>query len=330
MRKFCCILILLFATVGIASEIYGQKIVSNDKRFDKLLPKDAKLEKLAEGYKWVEGPVWNFKEGYLLFSDIPNNSIFKIANGSVSLFLKPSGYTGKEVFTGREPGSNGLTYDVQGRLISCEHGDRRVARLEKDGTKITLIDRYEGKRLNSPNDLVFKSNGDLYFTDPPYGLPKIMSDPAKELDFQGVYRLSKDGKLTLLTKEIMFPNGIAFSPDEKTLYVSSTGKDASIYAFAVKKDGTLGEKKIVFDANAQPDTGRGAPDGMKIDKNGYVYSGALGGIAVIDPKDGKLLGRFEFGVPTANCAWGDDGSVLYITSNTAIYRIKLKTKGIIK
>src|SRR5713226_1168786 len=181
-------------------------VVRLDRRFDKLVPLNVKIETIAGGHKWVEGPVWNRKEGYLLFSDIPNNSVFQWKPGSgVTLFLKPSGYTGATPFTGREPGSNGLTYDPQGRLVLCEHGDRRVARLEANKTKTTLADRYEGKRLNSPNDLVYKSNGDLYFTDPPYGLPKAWDDPQKELDFQGVYRLGKDGKLTLLTKELRAP-----------------------------------------------------------------------------------------------------------------------------
>ncbi len=331
MKNLRLILFSVLLIAVFAGEVYSQQIVSNDKRFDKLLPKGAKIEKLSEGYSWVEGPVWDFKKGYFLFSDIPNNSIFKIERGSVSLFLKPSGYTGTEIFTGREPGSNGLAFDRKGRLISCEHGDRRVSRLEKDGTKTTLADRFEGKRLNSPNDLTFKSNGDLYFTDPPFGLPKILNDPQKQLDFQGVYRLSKNGKLTLLTKDLIYPNGIAFSPDEKTLYVSNShSENAYIYGFAVRKDGTLGEKKIIFDAREMAKVKRGSPDGMKVDKNGYIYAGAPGGIYVIDPQDGKLLGTFEFGVPTANCSWGDDGSALYITSNTAIYRIKLNTKGIIR
>src|SRR5215475_16117247 len=207
------------------------KIVSLDPAFDKLVPATARVEKLVDGHKWVEGPVWNRKEGYILFSDIPNNAIIKWSEGKgESLFMQPSGYTGKEPFTGREPGTNGLTYDSKGRLVACEHGDRRVSRLEADGkTKTTLADKYNGKRLNSPNDLVYKSNGDLYFTDPIYGLPKGAEDPARELDFCGVYRLSMDGKLTLLTREITRPNGIAFSPDEKKLYVSSSDPDKAIW-----------------------------------------------------------------------------------------------------
>src|SRR5205085_8575833 len=200
-------------------------IERRDARLDKLVPKNAQLEKLCDGYTWTEGPVWNRKENYLLFSDIPANAIIKWKAGAgMNLFLKPSGYTGSAPFTGREPGSNGLTYDARGHLVLCEHGDRRIARLEGDGTKTTLADRYEGKRLNSPNDLAFKSNGDLYFTDPAYGLPKTFDDPQRELSFCGVYRLSKNGKVTLLTKDLQAPNGIAFSPDEKRLYVSDSAQ----------------------------------------------------------------------------------------------------------
>jgi gluconolactonase len=215
-------ILLLLATGG--GECYGQRdplhkidIIRLDPRFDKLVPLNVVIEKIARGHKWVEGPAWNRKEGYLLFSDIPTNSVFKWQEGEgTRLFLKPSGYTGKVPFEGREPGSNGLAYDTEGRLVLAEHGDRRIARLEKSGKKTTLADHYEDKRINSPNDLAFNSNGDLYFTDPPFGLPKAFEDPRKELPFQGVYRLSKDGKLTLLIRDIKAPNGIAFSPDERS------------------------------------------------------------------------------------------------------------------
>jgi gluconolactonase len=303
------------------------RIVSQDTRFDAIVPKDAKLEKLTDGFAWVEGPVWDKKGNFLLFSDIPNNQIIKLQNGATSVFLKPSGYTGAETFTGREPGSNGLTFDSEGRLTFTQHGNRRIVRQEKNGDLTVLADKFEGKRINSPNDLVYLSNGDLYFTDPPFGLPKSLEDTGKELDFQGVYRLSKDGKLQLLTKEVQFPNGIAFSPDEKTLYVSNADKENAVwYAFDVKTDSTLGEKRTIFNA-AEWKNLPGLPDGMKVDQNGYIFAGAPGGIRVIDPQDGKQIGAFEFDVPTANCNWGEDGSTLYITSNTAIYRIKLNTKG---
>jgi gluconolactonase len=326
MKKLGLITLALFSSFTVA---LGQHIVSHDKRFDKLLTKNSKLEKIADGFGWAEGPVWSRQCECLLMSDVVNNSIQKIfRDGRVELFLRPSGYTGEVPFTGREPGSNGLTFDNTGRLIMSQHGNRQVARRDPDGGITVLADRYEGKRLNSPNDLVFKSNGDLYFTDPPFGLPKVLQDPGKELAFQGVYRLSQDGKLTLLTKDIDFPNGIAFSPDEKTLYVSNAERNNAVwFAFDVLKDGTLGPKREIFNMNELAKSKRGVPDGMKVDKNGYLFAAGPGGIHVIDPKAGKLLGSFEFDAPTANCAWGEDGSVLYITSNSAVYRIQLKTTG---
>jgi gluconolactonase len=310
---------------------YAQgKIVRLDPRFDKLLATDARIEKLTEGHKWTEGPVWNKKDGYLLYSDIPNNAIFKWQEGRGEVeFLKPAGYSGTAPFTGKEPGTNGLTYNQDGLLISCDHGDRRVARLESDGkTKTTLADKYDGKRLNSPNDLVYKSNGDLYFTDPIYGLPKGADDPGRELDFCGVYRLGKDGKVTLLAKEITRPNGIAFSPDEKKLYVACSDPDKALWmAYDVKPDGTLGAGKVFKDLTPWAKEKRpGLPDGMKVDKDGNLWATGPGGVHVFAP-DGTHLGSIETGVPTANCAFGEDGSMLYITANTALLRVKTNTKG---
>ena len=302
-------------------------IVRLDPRLDQIVPANAELEKIVDGFTWVEGPVWNRSGNYLLFSDVPGNQIIKWkAEERASVFLKSSGYSGTQPFTGREPGSNGLTFDKEGRLVFCQHGDRSISRLEKNGTRTTLVDNYEGKRLNSPNDLIYKTNGDLYFTDPPYGLPKTFDDPEKELPFQGVYRLSRDGKLTLLTTEVKAPNGIAFSPDEKKLYVSDSAR-AAWFAFDVKKDGTLSPGKILFDG-AEVSKGRlGAPDGLKVDAFGNIFSAAPGGLFIIAP-DGTLLGRFDLGTPTGNCAWGEDGSTLFITSNTRVYRIRLRTRGV--
>jgi gluconolactonase len=310
---------------GQAATRLGQ-IERLDARLDKLVPKNAQLEKLCDGYAWVEGPVWNRKENYLLFSNIPANAIIKWKAGDgCGQYMNPSGYTGAAKFEGREPGSNGLTYDAAGRLVLCEHGDRRVARLEKNGTKTTLADRYDGHRLNSPNDLAFKSNGDLYFTDPAYGLPKTFDDPQRELPFCGVYRVAKDGKVTLLTKGLQAPNGIAFSPDEKRLYVSDSAQGVWM-VYDVKADGTLTAGRVFYDAKAWTKTRKGAPDGLKIDRQGNLFASGPEGIYVFAP-DGTHLGTIETGVPTANCAWGDDGSTLYITANTAVYRIRLTTKG---
>jgi gluconolactonase len=304
------------------------EIVRLDPRFDKLVPLDLKIERIAGGHKWVEGPVWNRKEGYLLFSDVAKNSVYKWQDGKgESLFLKPSGYTGKTPFDGLEPGSNGLTYDQEGRLVLAEHGDRRIARLERSGRKTTLVDRFDGKRINSPNDLVFKSNGDLYFTDPPFGLPKSFDDPRKELPFQGVYRYSKNGKLMLLAHDIKAPNGIAFSPDEKKLYLSNADRNNAVWiVYGVAPDGNIVNGKVLFNATASTKSKRGVPDGMKLDREGNLFAAGPGGIYVIGP-DGAHLGSIETGLPTGNVAWGEDGSTLFITSNTNVYRLKLTTKG---
>ncbi|HUS05148.1 MAG TPA: SMP-30/gluconolactonase/LRE family protein [Bryobacteraceae bacterium] len=305
------------------------KIIREDPRLDKLIAKDAKIEVLASGFEWAEGPIWIKDGAYLLFSDIPKNSVMKWKQGSaVSVFMKPSGFTGVGDY-GREPGSNGLTLDAKGRLIFCEHGDRRISRLELNGGKQTLADNYQGKRLNSPNDVVMKSNGDLYFTDPPYGLPKNWDDPRRELDFCGVYRWSAaDGKLTLLNKEMTRPNGLAFSPDEKTLYVANSDPKKAIWlAYPVKADGTLGAAKAFGDdTTALADKLPGLPDGMKVDRSGNVFATGPGGVYVFAP-DGKRLGRIDTGDKTANCAWGDDGSVLYIMVNHQICRLKTMTRG---
>ena len=300
-----------------------------DPAFDKLIPKDAQLEIIAAGFAWSEGPLWrkDDKGGYLLFSDIPRNTVFKWKEGQgVSVFLNPSGYTGSK-FYGLEPGSNGLTLDPKGRLVSFEHGDRRVSVLTKNGGKRTLVDNYMGKRLNSPNDGCFKSNGDLYFTDPPYGLPKREHDARRELDFFGVYRLAKNGTLTLLTDEMPRPNGIAFSPDEKTLYVAQSDPKQAIWkTFPVKPDGTLGKSRIFHDVTKHVGTRPGLPDGLKTDKDGNVFASGPAGIYVFNTK-GKLLGRIHTGERTANCGWGNDGTTLYVCAHNYMCRIKTTTKG---
>jgi gluconolactonase len=328
------VLALLLMAVGPASaqdkKTYPTlgTIERNDPRLDRLIPRDATLERLAEGYDWSEGPAWDRHGAFLVFSDVPENTVFKWKEGDgVSVFLKPSGYTGKTP-RGGEPGSNGLVFDSHGRLVLCQHGDRRVARLEKDGSFKTLVDRYEGKRFNSPNDAVYKSNGDLYFTDPPYGLLGKNDDPAKELPFNGVYRLAKDGSLTLLTKEMTYPNGIALSPDEKTLYVANSDPEKAIWmAFSLKDDGTLGKGRVFFDATPWVKTKKGLPDGMKVDRAGNLFATGPGGVVVFDA-DGTHLGTLNTGVPTANCGWGDDGTVLYVTADMFLCRLKTTTKGI--
>ncbi|MBW4630675.1 MAG: SMP-30/gluconolactonase/LRE family protein [Iphinoe sp. HA4291-MV1] len=319
------------SSVGTKAPTVTGRIVRYDSHINSIVPTDAKLEQLADGFLWVEGPLWNRNENYLLFSDVKANKIYKWKPGKgVSTYLSPSGYTGSAPFNGIEPGSNGLIFDSQGRLVMCQHGNRRIARLEnrENNTQIALADQYDNKRLNSPNDLVYKSNGDLYFTDPPYGLPtQRHDDPEKELPFSGVYRLSPDGKLTLLTDEIRSPNGIAFSPDEKILYISdSTTKQSRWLAYDVAPDGTLQNGRTIADGWIWERNRQGNPDGIKVDKAGNVYAAAPEAVFIFAP-DGTLLGSIETGVRTSNVAWGEDGHSLFITANTAIYRIRLTATG---
>ena len=296
--------------------------------FYELVPEDAVIEVLGSGFDWSEGPLWIPDGGYLIFSDIPRNSIMKWSQREgISLFMKPSGYTGLGSYS-REPGSNGLALDHEGRIIFCEHGDRRVSRLERNGGKKTLADSYNGKRFNSPNDVVVKSNGDIYFTDPPYGLPERFKDKSRELDYCGVFRISKEGEVTLLTKEMTAPNGIAFSPNEKILYVAqSDSRNPVIKAFAVRANGTLGPGEVFFDFSDTMGKMPGGPDGLKVDRAGNVFATGPGGVYVITLK-GKALGRIHTGQHTANCAWGGaDSSVLYMTADSYLCRIQTKTKG---
>ena len=301
-----------------------------DSQLDKLLDPEAKLEILADGFTWTEGPVWmgDATNGHLLFSDIPRNSIFKwTAKNGIQLFMNPSGYTGV-TFYGLEPGSNGLLKDLDGNLVLCEHGDRRVSVLTPNGGKRTLADNYQGKRLNSPNDAALKSNGDLYFTDPPYGLPAREKDPRRELEHFGVYRISKkDGSLTLLTTELARPNGIGFSPDEKTLYVAqSDPKNAIWMSFVVQADGTLSKGTLFYDATKEVGKMPGLPDGLSVDTQGNLWASGPGGIWIFS-KEAKLLGRINTGERTSNCAFGEDGTSLFVTADSYLCRIATKAKG---
>jgi sugar lactone lactonase YvrE len=271
---------------------------------------DAAVEKVAGGFQFTEGPVW-VTDGYLLFSDIPADTIYEWRPGSASaeVFRRPSGH------------SNGLTLDRQGRLLACEH-DRRVSRTNVDGSVVALAERYQGRRLNSPNDIVSKSDGSIYFTDPPYGLPR--QEEGKELDFNGVYRLSPDGVLTLLDDSFERPNGLAFSPDERVLYVDDSNK-GHIRAFDVQADGTLANGRV-FAELVNPGA-EGVPDGMKVDVRGNVFCTGAGGIWVLDPA-GERLGVIEVPEVPANLAWGDtDLKTLYITARTGLYRIRVRTGG---
>ena len=301
-------------------------IVEKDPALKAIVSSEARIEKLADGFIFTEGPIW-VKEGGegLLFSDIPNNRIMKwTPDGKVAEFRKPSGYTGPPAPEGSFVGSNGLTLDKEGRLIICEHGDRRVTRLEKDGKLTVLADKYQGKRLNSPNDAVYKSDGSLYFSDPPYGL---FDEKKKELDFQGIYRRSADGRLQLLNKELSRPNGLAFSPDEKTLYVANSDPEKKLWmAYDVAANGTLSKGRVFFDVTAEKEDG--LPDGLKVDTQGNVYCTGPGGVWIFSP-DGKHVGTIKPTEVPANCHWGDaDGKTLYMTARKGLYRVRLSIPGI--
>lgn len=287
-----------------------------------ILPKRAYVEKLADDFKWVEGPAWNKEGKFLVFSDIPNNIIWKWSEiVGLSLFLEQSGYDGLEPFLGNEPGSNGLAWDQEGHLLICEHGNRRVTRLAKDGTKVVIADNYESLRLNSPNDVISLSNGDVLFTDPPYGLEKSFNDPEKQLPFQGVYLFSS-GELSLLTKELKAPNGLGLSPKGDILYVSNSDPEHPVW-YAFDFDGTHATNPRVF-ADASPYTSarQGLPDGFAVNSEGYLFAAGPGGFYVISP-EGNIVAFIDFGHPVSNCTWGDDEKTLYMTGNHALYRLIL-------
>ncbi|MGI9429360.1 MAG: SMP-30/gluconolactonase/LRE family protein [Bythopirellula sp.] len=304
-----------------------------DPAIDALIPTDAKIELLAEGFDWSEGPVWvNQQGGFLLFSDVPANIVHQWSEvGGLRQWLKPSGYTGA-TSRGGESGSNGLTVDPKGRLVLCQHGDRRVARMDAPwpaptANFVTLAERCDGKRFNSPNDLVFHSSGALYFTDPAYGMVGGFSDPTRETDYLGVYRVSPDGEVTLLTDQRTRPNGIAFAPDEKTLYIAQSDQEAPhIYAYDVQGDGSIANERIFFDASELAKNNQGMPDGLKLDQAGNLFATGPGGVLVISPA-GEYLGTISTGQRISNCAFGDDGKTLYMTSDMYLARIRLATRG---
>jgi gluconolactonase len=318
----------------------AQEVQKLDPALDKIVPAGAKAERIATGMnKWTEGPVWT-RDGRLLFAEIPANNIDVWAPGKdVQVFIHPSGYDGSEPFKGTEPGSNGMTLDADGRVSVAGHARRNVWRLESVDPKAqitVLADSYEGKKLNSPNDLVYKSDGSLYFTDPPYGLQtQGDDDPLKELKFNGVFRIvgarqQKPGapadtsKLQLIIKDLPRPNGIAFSPDEKFLYIADSGKKVWL-RYPMKPDGTVGDGTLFCDPSV--DKSPGGPDGIRVDKKGNLYGSGPGGVWIISP-EGKHLGTVKIPEVVSNVAWGDAGTTLYITASTSLYRIKLNATGV--
>ena len=333
--SWCVIRCLGAEPMGVEPRAVG-KIERHDAALDALVDANAPVEIIAEGFEWSEGPVWWHADKSLLFSDIPRNAIFKWnERDGLEEFLNPAGYTG-EVPRGGELGSNGLVIDDKDQLIMCQHGDRRIARLETplavgktpEAKFVNIADRWEGKRFNSPNDLVRHSSGAIYFTDPMYGLLKGGDPKTAEIDFMGVYRCGPDGKVTLATRAMTKPNGLAFSPDEKILYVGQSDSTAPLWrAFDVQADGSLANERVFFDATELAKKGlKGSPDGFKVDINGNLFATGPGGVLVIS-KDGKHLGTISTDDLVANCAWGDDGSTLYMTTNSRLARVKTQTRG---
>jgi gluconolactonase len=297
-----------------------------DPALDAIVPAAPRMEKLAEGFLFGEGPVW-VPEGYLLFSDPNANRIYRWSEAKgVSVFRERSGYAGADVAAYRQPGSNGLTLDRLGRLTICEHGNRRVSRLEKDGTATVVADRYDGRRLNSPNDLVERSDGTLFFTDPPFGLPQVHADPRRELDVTGVFRV-RDGEVELVSDDLSGPNGIALAPDEKTLYVANWDEKAKVVMrYDVARDGTLSRGRVLFDMGSAPEPE--ALDGLKVDRRGNLYVSGPGGVWILS-SEGRHLGTIRGPELPANFAWGDaDGRTLYMTARTGLYRMRLEIPGI--
>jgi gluconolactonase len=311
--------------IGRQAEVKAD-IRRGDPALDAIVPANASIEKLAGGFIFTEGPVW-VPDGYLLFSDPNANTIYRwTPDGQVSVFRTKSGYAGVDVAEYGQPGSNGVTLDPEGRVTIDEHGNRRVVRIEKNGTLTVLADRYEGKRLNSPNDLVYRSDGTLFFTDPPFGLPKAFDDVRKELPFSGVYSL-KDGRLTLATTDLSGPNGLAFSPDEQYLYVANWDeKKKVVMRYRAQPDGTLTNGEVFFDMTAAP--GEDALDGIKVDVRGNLYVSGPGGLWILS-SEGKHLGTIVGPEHPHNLAWGDaDGRTLYLTAQTGLYRIRLNIPGV--
>jgi gluconolactonase len=302
------------------------KVVRLDPALDQIVSRGARLEKLAGGFQFTEGPVWH-PDGYLLFSDPNANTIYRwSAEGGISVFRSKSGYSGFDIGRYHQPGSNGLALDRDRLLSINEHGNRRVTRLERTGAITVVADRYQGKRLNSPNDLVYRSDGTLYFTDPPFGLPKVFDDPAKELPFSGVYMV-KNGRVELLTKELSGPNGIALSPDEKHLYVANWDLTRKVLMrYDVTPQGALRNGKVFYDFTSESEPV--GLDGIKVDVEGNVYVSAPGGVWILS-RTGKALGRIIPPEHDANFAFGDtDGKTLYLTASTGLYRIRVNIAGV--
>lgn len=334
--KSIYILLLIIFTVSCDEETDSSSsnadtlgfIESLNSELSEVLNIEAEPKVIGEGFNWSEGPVWVSEHQFLLFSDVPANTIYKWTEAEgVTEYLSPSGYTGSSE-RGGEMGSNGLIIGNNGSLMLCQHGDRRIAKMDAPLTApesefITLGDNYQGMRFNSPNDLVQHSSGRVYFTDPPYGLEGNMGDPSKELDFQGVYRIDPDGEIVLLTEELSRPNGIAFSPDERLLYVANSDPERAIWmVYDVQDNGDITNGRVFYDATDEVGDEPGLPDGMKVNSNGYLFATGPGGVWIFSP-DGTVLGKIKTGEFISNTAFNTDETVLFMTADSYILRLEL-------
>ena len=332
LRKHISLLIILLTGVAASNAQATKPLIILEKldpQFNTIVSKNAKARILAEGFLWSEGPLWIERHKMFLFSDVKKNVIYKwTKEKGKEIYLKPSGYTGT-ILRGGELGSNGLGLNIKGQLVICQDGDRVVAvmdaPLDKPKAKyIKIASGYKGQKFDSPNDLAFLSNGDIYFTDPPYGLEKNVDDPLKEARYQGVYRISAKGKITLLNDTLTRPNGIAFFPGGKTVLIANSDPEKPYwYAYELDKNGLFSHGRIFYSAKSATKTDAGMPDGLKIDKKGNVFATGPGGIWVFN-KAGKLLGKIRVDDLASNCCFSSDEKALYVTNNHRVLRVDLR------
>lgn len=336
--KYLIVCMLLFVSFACSKKEKGKEVKEIktlgsveriDPALDAIVKADAQVEIIAEGFEWSEGPLWIDDQKALLFSDVPTNTVYKwTEEKGKETYLTPSGRTGSMPYSG-EPGSNGLTLNSEGKLVLCQHGDRRVAIMDAplnspEPKFISLADNFEGKKLNSPNDAVFNSKGDLFLTDPPYGLPKQAEDSTKETPFHGVYFKASNGAVTLLTDSLTRPNGIALFPGEKKLLVANSDPEKAMwYAFDLSENNSVASGRIFFDATQNAKTDQGLPDGLKIDKQGNVFATGPGGVWIFN-SEGKVLGKIKITEKTSNCALSPDEKTLYVTADAYVVRVRLR------
>jgi gluconolactonase len=318
----------LTASAQFAQESPDLTVVRLDPRFDSLIAPGTRPEKVVAGHVWLEGPTWDPRQQALVFSDVVKNRLWRWSPGrGTDVLLEASGHAGPAPFAGAEPGSNGTALDLDGRLVVCEHGDRRVTRIEPDGSKRVLAERYQWRRLNSPNDVMVAPNGDVWFTDPPFGLPLAFDDPAKELPFQGVYRLRGDS-LELVIRDLRAPNGVSLSPDQRTLYVSNADRERPVWmAYPIAADGSAGPGREFADARDAVARHAGVPDGLEVDEHGNLWAAGPGGLTVFAP-DGSRLGALVTGIATSNAGFGGaGGTTLFVTASSSIWRIETRVRA---